>query len=630
MAQLKDSLAPLSCVALYYYARSLLASHDPFPTSKANLQKCLENNRTWLQQNSQETLVNSQQTTYAQKVEKQRLIKSVTIRLFLARFADLHYDFFRQVDFTERQAREGELVTSMNIVLVKLETLLKEWAFGDALLLKMVTINAFSIEWTKSSKTLARAFMLRFGAALAERLELSLKKAMEKQTLSLRLLMPLVLLSDYVSTWDLEQDSPDKALSTKAREFCLDAKQRYWTRLASIATQLLPLRNSLGLDEMDSEVALSLPEYETLQGFQPFQGVVGGSMNGNDDDDEVYLSPERAARVLELSQSQPSQSQQQQSAHDNSLKLKRFFDVVDFMVEKKQPVCCVNGQYRVYSFKSNAATIESDGDDMVMMDEDEPVGDLPSSSQEAEKKVAAATVPPRIPLPVQKNDDVLEYKQSEGGAGPALLVPGALLLNKSQGVSPPTKKQDQPVATAPAVVSTERSLVDNMTTSLLQQQVLPSTTLVPPAAAVPVAATAPPAASIPPAAPAPPPATPLGPPPGLLPPPGFGASATSASIAAPTPAPPMPFGYGMAFPPPPSTQPLPDGDTVLQMLRGMDTNTSNPFMTSDNVDSLFQSQSDATNDANVDGMSLLDSSLLSSMMMDDSQPQPQSRNPFLT
>ena len=75
----------------------------------------------------------------------------------------------------ERQARDAELVEKMNIVLVKLEALLKEWTFGDSLLVKMVAIHAFSIEWTQS-KTLARAFMLQFGAASGRTIGMRSKK----------------------------------------------------------------------------------------------------------------------------------------------------------------------------------------------------------------------------------------------------------------------------------------------------------------------------------------------------------------------------------------------------------------------------------------------------------------------
>jgi len=601
VAQLKDVEAPLCCLALYYYARSLLATHDPFFTSKNNLERMLESNREWLQSTTEESLLEAATKTYAQKVEKARAQKSVASRLFLARFVDLHYDLFRHFKFSERQARDNELVDKMNVVVLKLDLLLKEWAFGDSLLLKMVTINAFSIQWTQS-KTLARAFMLCFGASLAERLEFSLKKATEKKTLSLRLLMPLVLLSEYVSTWTLDDDSPDKALSTEAREFCLDAKQRYWTRLASVATQLIPLCSTLGLDEMNVEGMVTLKEYEQFVGFAPFDSFV----NTREESEDVYLSVEDAVRVLELSQpTQTPPGSSQSQAEDSTLKLKRFFVIVDTMVEKKQPVCCVNGQYRVFSFKSEQEGVEESDDDnvddnMMMMEDDE---------QETEK--IPAVVLPRIPL---QKDGMLEYKRSEGGIGPALLVPGALLLNKATS---PKRLQDRP---AP-VVTTERPVVA-MTPNLLQQQVLPSVSR----PTVDVAMVERPTVPVPAVA-----AALLGPPPGLLPPPGFGGPSTAAPGLSVPPMqqqqPPMAVGYG-AYP---SAQTLPDGDTVLQMLRGMDTNTSNPFMTSSNVDNLFASQSSSSvPEQDMDGMSLLDSSLLNSMMMDDSSSQPRSRNPFLT
>ena len=96
----------------------------------------------------------------------------------------------------------------------------------------------------------------------------------------------------------------------------------------------------------------------------------------------------------------------------------------------------------------------------------------------------------------------------------------------------------------------------------------------------------------------------------------------------------MAVGYAGVYPPS-SDQNLPDGDTILQMLRGIHTTTANPFMTTsssgDNVDNLFASQVSSNEDSMMDGMSLLDSSLLNSMMMDnDGAPKQQSRNPFLT
>ena len=607
VAQLKDTSAPLSCVALYYYARSLLATHDPFESSKANLERLLESNREWLQSTSEQALLDEHCKTYAQKVEKSRAIRSVQSRLFLARFVDLHYDFFRGMSFSERQTRDTELVDKMNTLISKLDALLKEWAFGDSLLVKMVVINAFSIHWTQS-KTLARSFMLRFGASLAERLEHGLRKAMEKNTPSVRLLMPLVLLCDYVSTWTHEDDSPDTALGSQARDFCVDAKHRYWTRIASVASQLLPLRNSLSLDEMHSS-DIRLRDYDNLCGFAPFDTFVNTS-----ESDQVYLSVDDAIRVLELASSTQA-SDKSTSAEENPIKLKRFFDIVDTMVEKKQPICCVNGQYRVFSPKTaDHDSIVEDDDEDDMMDQDDPVVEFESSEVEIEKEPVAAV--PKVLLP---EDGVLEYKQSEGGAGPALLVPGALLLNKSQEITPLNAKQDR----SAAVITTNGAPSMVLPSNAPQQKVMHSNLRL--ATNVTMTEQAAPATA------------PLGPPPGILPPPGFGAPAAPAPGfgAQPPPQPPLqPPPMMGGFPAYPSSQTLPDGDTVLQMLRGMDTNTANPFMISSTVtrSRLFPSQQSFNDmdEQDVDGMSLLDSSLLSSMMMDDGNSQPRSRNPFLT
>jgi tetratricopeptide (TPR) repeat protein len=650
VAQLKQPDQPLSCVALYYYARSLLATHDPFPTSKGNLERLLEQNRTWLQTTSEQELLEQQTTTYAQRVEPTKAKRAVASRLFLARLVDVHYDFFTQTKMEERLTRDAELVEKMNILLRKLEALLTDWAFGDSLLVKMVAIHAFSIEWTQS-KTLARAFMLKFGALLAERLECSLKKALEKRSTSLRLLMPLVLLNDYVSTWNHDADSPDKAVSFQARDFCVSARSRYWTSVASVATQLLPLRNTLGLDEMDVDT-LSLPEYGNLKGFKPFDSIV----NAGTTSDDVYVSPDDAVLLLQLESSQPAASLQ--PAEANTLKLKRFFDTIDFMVEKKLPICCVNGHYRVFSLKvGDVDEIVDSDDDAQMMEEDDPIVDLDDTQEERViKPLSKPKTPisfvkeapkPRTPLSLHENtaarvsvhqetENVLEYKPSEGGAGPALLVPGALLLNKTQENSPQSAATSVLRVAAPPVVSTERQLLNStptITNPMQPQQFVLQSSLAPPIPQDVTMGESSPALHVTVTTEQPH----VGPPPGLLPPPGFGVGPSATNLFGTTTStsqpPPMAFGYAGVYPPS-SNQNLPDGDTVLQMLRGISTTTANPFMTTSsvdsNVDNLFASHL-SSNDDSMDGMSLLDSSLLNSMMMDnDGTSKHQSRNPFLT
>jgi hypothetical protein len=95
-----------------------------------------------------------------------------------SRFVDLHYEFFHSEEDHRECITHEELVDKIQAVLIQLESMLKEWAFGDLLLSKMVAINAFSVRCTEKhngEQVLAPAFMLRFDAALAERLELGLR-----------------------------------------------------------------------------------------------------------------------------------------------------------------------------------------------------------------------------------------------------------------------------------------------------------------------------------------------------------------------------------------------------------------------------------------------------------------------
>ena len=643
VAQLKDPSAPLSCVALYYYARALMASHDPFETSKANLARLLESNREYLENASEDDMLAATNKTGA---EKERARKTIQSRLFLALFVDLHYDFFHVEEDCRKSIAEEELVDKMQVVLIKLESMLKEWAFGDSLLSKMVVINAFSVRYTEKSNekhAMARAFTLRFGAALAERLALSLRKARAKNNLSVRLLLPIIILCDYVSTWN---DSPEsEALGKQAREFCDGAKQSFWSKMATVATHLSHLRNSTYLHEATvfSATAMRLKEYDNLRGFAPFDSFVKC--------DDVYISVDEAICVLELQASASTQestfTQNTSSGpEENSIKLKRFFEIVEIMVEKEHLSRSASGQYHV-----RLAEIV---DDLIVQDYDvmgnDPIIEF-ESSEPADEERSCDEVTGTL-LPSQKDGPMLVYKRSESGSGPALLVPGALLLSKSQE-APSTDTQDRQGSVE---ISTKELLIQNEETPL--ESMLFFRAAAKPLATGPVlnvlTEERPATAPFPPAQ--------LGPPPGILPPPGFGAPGAVPGFGAPGPA----SGFGV-----PTAQPAPmpgfaihpsfpsagqssfgvasndlqtvtpsgfsHGDTVLQMLRGTEVKTSNPFLISHPAQGaatgLFPSQASFSElmDYDMDGgASLLDSSLLNSMLMDENNSHPRSKNPFLT
>lgn len=617
VAQLKDPSAPLSCVALYYYARALLASHDPFETSKANLARLLENNRAYLQTSSEEALLAATNNTGPERVRAQKSIQS---RLFLARFVDLHYDFFRGKEDCRKSITEEELVDKMQVIFKKFESMLKEWAFGDALLSKMVAINAFSIKWASKSNgdvALARAFFLRFGAALAERLDLGLRKTTEKKPPSVRLLLPLIILCDYVSTWN---EPPEKeALGKQASQFCADARKMYWTKIAGVATQLSPLRDSSDLQEATCFVStgMRLKEYDSLVGFSPFDSFVKSS--------DVYVSVDEAIRVLELRAS--TSTQELTGPEENGIKLKRFFEIVETMVEKEHLSCAPGGQYCV-----GLAEIEDDGivdDDNAIMEDDKILESENAKPVEKSSDMLAGTTLPRSS---SKEGPTLVYKPSESGVGPALLVPEALLLSTSREALP-TDEQDKHDSTEELLKECRQDPLENV---LLSRA---------------VATTDPVAKVLLEERPAAAPPAQLGPPPGILPPPGFGVGAAPGfSVPAQQPTSVAGLDWYPSFPlaadqsamlsRAPNYSQTPPGfsheDTVLQMLRGSDANSANPFLMLPTqgavAPGLFPSQSSFSEfmDHDMDGESLLDTSLLNSMLMDDKNSQPRSNNPFLT
>jgi hypothetical protein len=244
-----------------------------------------------------------------------------------------------------------------------------------------------------------------------------------------------------------------------------------------------------------------------------------------------------------------------------------------------------------------------------------------------------------MPRPLPKEGPTLVYKPSESGAGPALLVPGALLLSTSHE-APETDEQDE---RGSAETSAEELLEDPMQDPLETLLLSRAVATTDPVANVLLEERA--AAALP---------AQLGPPPGILPPPGFGVGAAPGfNVPAPQPNPMAGLDWYPSFSPPTGQSALlsrapnyshtppgfSHGDTVLQMLRGANVNTANPFWVPSTqgaaAPGLFPAQSSFSEfmDHDMDGESLLDTSLLSSMLMDEknnSQTQPLSKNPFLT
>ena len=347
------------------------------------------------------------------QLEANRAAKSAMSRKFLAQFVDVHYDVRNLTKAIEEAAaaaaqaaddvpisltpmvsnsrkdqgqQEGgakkmdlgsfdpsTLLQRISTLEASMSSLLTIAAFSDALLCKLVCINAYS--YFKASSATAGAssedeanvaelisatLLLSFGATIGRQLDWNLSKIKKKkkkdgtdsrqqqQQLSVRLLSPFVVLCDLISQFYVRSGSGSgqaaraelmalpvgirqgKYSSSKGCDEGIaaafsKAQYDFWTQVAAVAntvrsmeafTTLVNTTSASGMDD-DALRAFPLPkEYGDFRGFAPFVGVFASyesSDAGLGSGKDAYLSAERAVTVLDLSQSQ-SQTQSQGSA----------------------------------------------------------------------------------------------------------------------------------------------------------------------------------------------------------------------------------------------------------------------------------------------------------------------------
>jgi hypothetical protein len=689
--------APLSAVALYWYCRSLQAAVEQFVTSKTNLARLFASNREWL-------LLQQEQRQQSESLEK-----SALSRRFLARYVDLHYHFFQGIVPTTPATPDSAITnTTASLEAVVQEqvqdtmelfgTMLQSSTLGDSLLCKLVTIGAFSecyldrqvlqggggknnskgkgsLGGTNTSKeqvlhtttAVARTANLIFGGHLVDRVLYGLQKITapsQKAVPSVRLLLPLLLLSEYIGSHPLPDSQCREHVSAATMRRHDAVANDFWKRMVDVWNKLQVLAVQYDLEEDSSDETRAnkyvLKEYQNLKGYKPFEGFIQpASASG-------YLEdPAQVARILEATQgastaanntSQGSSSvlaaTQDSSAAGTSgsnldqcrAKIVRFLNLGRRLARSDEFASRLqrmdDGQFEWFG---NA----QDEDDM-----DQDVAVFNENDQD-DYDLAAENRDPMDEEKTNGQSDVLVFKQGAGG-GPALLVPGALL----QGVDISTTNN----------IGLGSNRVFNSMASVTDQtmDIVPDLNIVhpmltfptPDGQADPLVPVAPLASSTPAVPPgmtngvADPqsPMVNLPPPASLLPPPGFGGAPVELPMSAPV-APQMPPGFQTNYPSGSSTNTtsgIPTLGESLHLFGGSSAmQTANPFATSalfgDNSggnanflgsfanypasghDSIF-GQDDGMG---VDGAALLDSSLLTSLWMDESASR-KTKNPFAT
>jgi len=323
----QQSPESMSVLALYYYARSLMATREPFETSRSNLVRLFEANKKWLEEHSREDTTRGivdvstpkkaaamgDKKTQREWIQKERAAMN---RKALARIVDLTWAFFRGVSFDEKdddRVSLDDLKTIMTASEEVLQQLIGQASFSESLLCKLMAILAFSTlgasnggklltadgfyakrakhpEWNEgivvTNQALAFSFFLRLCAVLARDVEAVIAKKVAANNAhklgAIRSMSPLLLGFQYVaSLYEGKCDYfhglpffPGSGMAggdgSSIPGLCKESHVEFWKSLASMANSLdsLPPNKQTSL-KGDAGLA-ELKEFAEFRGYAPF------------------------------------------------------------------------------------------------------------------------------------------------------------------------------------------------------------------------------------------------------------------------------------------------------------------------------------------------------------------------
>ncbi|GAX24121.1 protein SMG7 [Fistulifera solaris] len=405
-------------VTLYWYARSISVTTDPFMTSAKNLARLFESNQEWL--NQHET--------------QQQLYTPSFLMVFLP-----------------EEIPEVGILQHMEDCRTFFTKILQNSALGDSLLCKLVTIHAFSETLAERARSgsvanshrmmqatawACRVSTLWLGTALVQRvLGTFANKGQEqkKTNSSYRCLVPMMLVAEYVSTrpipeWkSFEDDLPGPNLVALHTE----AEKEFWIAIVDVLNHIHTLSTYSGQESM-TETALLLKEYLELRGFLPFAMFVPeisscGRLSDEDAIRELCSLRKGKAKAQESASTLTSGASVQSNADNadqNRIKVLRFLalgrkwaDNHDFAFAR--PIQFDAGRNVYIHTESNVGDSSSD-DGMLLCNDD----DFDNTANGVDNHAA--------PLALEaSNAPVVYHKSSDDG--PELLLPSYVLEQKGHG-----------------------------------------------------------------------------------------------------------------------------------------------------------------------------------------------------
>ena len=358
------------CVSLYWYSRSILATHEKFSTSSTNLERLFEKNHEYLMEHGRETIPtvlsltttsftntnttnnnnnnhhhnngkkNNKKTSSNSNSNMVRAQKAAASKSCLAHFVDLHYYFYQQQQLLHKQVKqdnnddddddddeiENKLKEKISNVIASLKSLVEASGFSDSLLCKIVVINNFSLERSKSlssSERLSKELLFSIGIVFAEHIEGNLMKVLEKvkasaasnnmpkTTPSIRYLIPLEMLLDFVLEDIIIVDNDNKNKNKdeqqhqkkKSNITTTTTEDVFWKRILVVGNLIKEIVKGYKIEQNfwhGGKCCSQIKEYQLLKGYRPFS-IVNKEYMSSIKNKDGYIEPVEAIEVLELS-----------------------------------------------------------------------------------------------------------------------------------------------------------------------------------------------------------------------------------------------------------------------------------------------------------------------------------------
>jgi len=409
------------CIALYWYARSLLATHEKFSTSSNNLERLFASNREFLLEHGRNStpaifLHNTNNNCISKnKNSILRAQKVAATKSCLTYFVDLHYDLYQHHENIREQhnttndcksnndCEAKRLRGKMKNVIASLKSLIQASGFGDSLLCKIVVINSFSLERASNvasmdssklaiSKCMAKEFFFSLGLVLAEHVERLLVKSLEKATPnkpapSVRCLLPFEILLDFVSM-RLEEDRRNENNFSTYDEVTKSIEIEFWKRVSTVGNLVrkllkyhkMNITGNSGVINLEvSSSAISeysfrnnkyftqTKEYQLLKGYRPFSIVneeyllnKDGFLNAVEVVDVLELSTTQSASQDTSAVSAISEDRGSVGVQENTAKLLRVLEICEHLALSTSvaPLMFENGDY-LYKENSSFLTCKS-------------------------------------------------------------------------------------------------------------------------------------------------------------------------------------------------------------------------------------------------------------------------------